>query len=184
MPAQDDSARRVSLRDGSQIAIRPIEPGDREALAEGLRRLSPESRYRRFFASVRDLSERDLDYLTQVDHHRHEALVALDADTGEGVGVARFVRTEEGQAEPAMVVADDWQGRGVATALLDALVDRAREEGVERFVAPVLAGNREAMRVLERLGRTTVRSAGRGVVLELCLALAPGRPAALAAVLS
>src|SRR3954471_23337993 len=81
--------RRVTLRDGSQIAIRPIEPADRDALAEGLRRLSPESRYRRFFASVTDLSARDLDYLTRVDHHDHEALVALDADTGGGRGGAR-----------------------------------------------------------------------------------------------
>jgi len=175
--------RRVTLRDGSQIAIRPIEPADRDALAEGLRRLSPESRYRRFFASVTDLSARDLDYLTRVDHHDHEALVALDADTGGGVGVARFVRTGDGCAEPAMVVADDWQGRGVATALLDALVDRAREEGVERFVAPVLAGNREAMRVLERLGRTTVRSAGREVELDIDLTGAPGGRPDLPAIL-
>jgi nucleotide-binding universal stress UspA family protein/RimJ/RimL family protein N-acetyltransferase len=167
--------RRVTLRDGSQIAIRPITPDDREAIAEGLRRLSPESRYRRFFAPVPELSDRDLDYLTRVDHHRHEALVALDADTGAGVGVARFVQTGDGVAEPAMVVADDWQGRGVATALLDALVVRAREEGVERFVAPVLAGNVEAMRVLERLGRTAVRPLGREVELDIDLTPVPDR---------
>jgi nucleotide-binding universal stress UspA family protein len=167
--------KRVTLRDGSQIAIRPIEPEDRDALAEGVRRLSPESRYRRFFAPVNELSERDLDYLTRVDHHRHEALIALDADTGGGVGVARFVRIEDGEAEPAMVVADDWQGRGVATALLDALVVRAREEGIHRFVAPVLAGNIDAMRVLRRLGTTTTRPMGREVELVIELAPGPGR---------
>src|SRR3954452_20060284 len=136
--------QRVTLRDGSQIAIRPIAPSDRDAVADGLHRLSPESRYRRFFAPVPELSDRDLDYLTRVDHHHHEALVALDADTGIGVGVARFVQTGDGRAEPAMVVVDDWQGRGVAAVLLDALVARAREEGVQRFVAPVLADNRGA----------------------------------------
>src|SRR3954452_21891497 len=166
--------QRVTLSDGSQIAIRPIEPGDRDAIAEGLRRLSPESRYRRFFAPVRELSDRDLDYLTRVDHRRHEALVALDADTGTGVGVARFVQTADGAAEPAMVVADDWQGRGVAKALLEELVARAREEGARRFVAPVLAENVEAMRVLEQLGTTTVRPMGREVELDIDLAPAPG----------
>src|SRR3954468_8085190 len=167
--------QRVTLRDGSQIAIRPIVPEDREAIAEGLRRLSPESRYRRFFASVPELSARDLDYLTRVDHHRHEALVALDADTGTGVGVARFVQVAEGEAEPAMVVADDWQGRGVATALLDALVVRAREGGVGRFVPPVLAANLGASRVQEQLGTTTTRTVGREVELDIELAPAPER---------
>ena len=170
---------RRTLRDGSQIGIRPIEPGDRDALAEGLERLSPESRYRRFFAAVPRLSARDLDYLTQIDHHDHEALVALDADTGQGVAVARFVRTGPDQAEPAMVVADDWQGRGVATALLDALVLRAREEGIARFVAPVLAGNAEAVRVLERLGTTVARPDGREVELEIELTPGPDRAARL-----
>jgi nucleotide-binding universal stress UspA family protein/RimJ/RimL family protein N-acetyltransferase len=174
---------RVKLRDGSQIAIRPIEPGDRDALAAGLARLSPESRYRRFFAPVPRLSARDLDYLTQVDHHDHEALVAVDADTGEGVGVARFVRIGPGRAEPAMVVVDDWQGRGVASVLLDALAVRAREEGVERFVAPVLADNVEAMRVLERLGRTVSRPAGREVELEIELTPAADRRVRVGALL-
>ena len=171
--------RRVTLRDGSQIGIRPIAPEDRDAIAEGLRRLSPESRYRRFFAPVAELSGRDLDYLTRVDHHRHEALVALDADTGTGVGVARFVQTADGAAEPAMVVADDWQGRGVATALLEALVVRAREEGVQRFVAPVLAENVEAMRVLEQLGTTIAKPLGREVELDIELTRTPGRRAPL-----
>jgi nucleotide-binding universal stress UspA family protein/GNAT superfamily N-acetyltransferase len=161
------------LRDGSAVEVRPVTPADRRLLEQGFERLSPESRYRRFFASVPELSARDLDYLTRVDHHRHEALVALDADTGTGVGVARFVQVAEGEAEPAMVVADDWQGRGVATALLEALVGRAREEGIRRFVAPVLAENVEAMGVLEQLGPTTARPMGREVELDIDLTPAP-----------
>src|SRR5436309_1309354 len=121
------------LREGSQITIRPIGPDDRQDLADGFARLSPETRYRRFFGPVARLRERDLDYLTQIDHHHHEALVAVDDATGDGVGVARYVRIADGVAEPAVVVVDDWQGRGVGGALLSALVDRAREEGVTRF---------------------------------------------------
>src|SRR5579871_1988782 len=160
------ATQSILLRDGAAIAIRPIAPEDREELRQGFERLSPESRYRRFFGPMAELSDRDLDYLTQIDHHDHEALVAEDP-LGRGIGVARYVRTAATVAEPAIVVADDWQGRGVGQALLQALVRRAREEGVERFEAPVLATNADAIRVLERLGRTTVRRAGREVQLTI-----------------
>jgi nucleotide-binding universal stress UspA family protein/RimJ/RimL family protein N-acetyltransferase len=165
----------VELADGSRVLIRPIAPEDRDALAAGFERLSPQSRYQRFFAPVARLRERELDYLTAVDHHDHEALVALEESTGEGIAVARFVRTEPDVAEPAIVVADEWQGRGLAGHLLDALVDRAREEGVQRFVAPVLADNAGAIRLLERLGDTTREQMGREVQLSIALP-APGRP--------
>jgi nucleotide-binding universal stress UspA family protein len=165
----------VELADGARVRIRPIAPEDRDALAAGFERLSPESRYRRFFAPVARLRERELDYLTVVDHHDHEALVAVDEATGEGIAVARFVRTEPDVAEPAVVVADDWQGRGLAGHLLDALVERAREEGVRRFVAPVLAHNAAAIRLLERLGDTSVEHVGREVQLSIALP-EPGRP--------
>jgi nucleotide-binding universal stress UspA family protein len=157
----------AQLRDGSRIEIRPIAPEDRDTLRQGFERLSPESRYRRFFGPMPQLSERDLDYLVDVDHHDHEALVATDPGTGDGVGVARFVRTEPQTAEPAVVVVDDWQGRGVGTELMQALVDRAREEGISRFRAPVLATNADAIRVLERVGQTTKQRSGREIELTI-----------------
>lgn len=164
----------VELRDGSRILIRPIEPDDRARLAEGFERLSPESRYRRFFAPMNELGGRYLDYLTRVDHHDHEALVAVDPQTGRGAGVARYVRIADDAAEPAIAVADEWQGRGVASRLLDALADRAREEGITRFEAPVLAGNHEAIAVLERLGTSTRRAEGRETHLTIDLPADPG----------
>src|SRR5437660_3402126 len=66
----------VTLRDGVSIFIRPIDAGDKAALVQGFEKLSPESRYRRFFSPLSRLSERDLAYLTEVDHHDHEALIA------------------------------------------------------------------------------------------------------------
>jgi GNAT superfamily N-acetyltransferase len=152
----------VTLRDGSRVDIRPLEPDDRALLVAGFERLSPESRYRRFFGPMPHLRSRDVEYLTNVDHHDHEALVAVDPDTGDGVGVARYVRTGPGVAEPALVVVDDWQGRGLGSRLLDRLVERAQDEGVTRFEAPVLADNPEAIRVFERLGRTTIVPRARG----------------------
>jgi RimJ/RimL family protein N-acetyltransferase len=138
---------------------------------EAFERLSPESRYRRFFSPVSRLSERQLDYLTDVDHRDHEALVAVDPATGDAVAVARYVRTRPGVAEPAIVVGDDRQGRGLATQLLDLLADRAREEGVGCFVAPVLAENRAAIALFERLGGATVRQ--DGVEVEITVPLVP-----------
>jgi nucleotide-binding universal stress UspA family protein len=162
------------VNDGG-VRIRPIAPADRGALRDAFERLSPESRYRRFFVAITELSDQDLDYLTEVDHRDHEALVAIDESTGAIVGVARFVRTSADEAEPAIVVADDWQRRGVATRLLDALVERAREESIARFRAPVLAENPAAVRVLSRLGPTVSTSSGPEV--ELDIVLTPQRPA-------
>jgi RimJ/RimL family protein N-acetyltransferase/nucleotide-binding universal stress UspA family protein len=157
------------LEDGTRIYIRPITPEDRDALAAGFERLSEESRYRRFFATVTQLSERELDYLTQVDHHDHEALVAVEASSDEGIGVARFVRVGDEAAEPAVVVADEWQRRGVASHLLEALAERARQEGIRQFIAPVLAENTAAIAAFERLGEVSAAPRGRETELTVDL---------------
>jgi GNAT superfamily N-acetyltransferase len=154
------------LRDGNEILIRPIRPDDREELAAGVRRLSPESRYRRFFTPTNELSASELSYLTEVDHHDHEALVALEPASGHGIGVARFVRSADDPevAEVAVAVADSWQNRGVATALLGRLTERAREEGVRRFSAEILADNRPMLELIEERGDVTTRHLDHGSV--------------------
>src|SRR3954454_4072801 len=162
------------LRDGQEILIRPIRPDDREELADGMRRLSPESRYRRFFTPTSELSTAELSYLTELDHHDHEALVALEPDSGHGIGVARFVRSADDSelAEVAVAVADSWHNRGVATALLDRLTQRAREEGVRRFSAEVLADNRPMLELIDELGEVTLRHLDHGAV-EVDIQLPP-----------
>ena len=182
------------LRDGSEVVVRPIEPSDREQLEAEFERLSPESRYQRFLAPMPHLNAEMLDYLTEVDHHDHEALVALDSATGEGAGIARFVRLEGRPevAEAAVTVADAWQGRGLGTLLLELLAGRAREEGVTHFTALMLAENTEMMELLERLGPVRVvdreigtvevesplRAEGLGPELRSLLRMiASGRPA-------
>lgn len=142
----------ATLRDGSRLQIRPIRTEDKGAIAAGFERLSAESRYRRFFAPLRELTGEDLAYLTEVDHRDHEALIAFDAASREPVGVARFIRSvDPHEAEVAVTVVDHWQGRGAATALLDRLVERAREEGITHFVALVLSENRDAIELFEQL---------------------------------
>lgn len=164
----------VCLRDGSRTVIRPIAPDDKELVRAGFARLSPGSRYRRFLTPMARLSERQLAYLTEVDHHDHEALVAVDPDSGEGLGVARFVRDpdDHGTAEAAVTVIDDRQGQGLGTALLDALAERARAEDVRRFTALVLAENRDMIELLERIAPVREIDRRPGTV-ELAVDLPP-----------
>jgi RimJ/RimL family protein N-acetyltransferase len=152
--------REITLRDGTRVTVRPIRPDDAAELRAGFDRLSPESRYRRFLSSTPRLSASYVRYLTDVDHHDHEALVATLPD-GEGLGVARFVRSPDDPhvAEVAVTVVDRWQGLGLGTALLELLTDRARAEGIRRFTATMLATNREMRELLEELG--PVRELGR-----------------------
>ncbi len=149
-----------------RLRIRPIEPDDKAALAEGFERLSEESRYRRFLSAHPRLSASDLRYLTEVDHRDHEALVAFDARTDAGVGVARFIRdpARPDSAEIAVAVTDDAQGRGVGTALMRRLADRAREEGIGRFTAVMLADNAPMVHLLDDLGAMRVLDRDQGEV--------------------
>ena len=167
--------RRVELRGGSEVLIRAITPHDKRALRDGFERLSPSSRYRRFLTPMARLTDRQLAYLTELDHRDHEALVAELRPGGEGLGVARFVRDAEdpGVAEAAVAIVDEWQGNGLGTALLQALAGRARELGIERFRCLVFTDNGEMIELLRQLGPLSESERGGGAVeLEVELPLA------------
>ena len=154
----------VTLRDGSQAVIRPLRGGDRPALAAAFERLGEQSRYRRFLGPMPGLTESQLRHLTDVDQRDHVALAAIDSTSGSGiVGVARFIRLADGDVEPALVVVDDWQARGLGTVLLAALVDAARAQAVRRFQAYVLADNADVLRLLGGIGDLRTSPAGPAV---------------------
>ena len=88
-----DSNQRAVLRDGAEVLIRPVRGADAPALADGFTRLSARSRYLRFLSGKRELSAEELRYFTDVDHHDHEALAAVDPAAGRGLGVARYIRS-------------------------------------------------------------------------------------------
>jgi GNAT superfamily N-acetyltransferase len=156
----------VALRDGSRVRIRQSRSSDRELLLRGFERLSPESRYRRFLCATPELTGEVLRYLTKIDHQHHEAMIALDEQTGEAVGVARYVRDRKRPqvAEVAVTVIDDWQGRGLGTLLLEVISARAREQAITTFTALTLATNDEMMDLLKRLGRARVVDRDSGTV--------------------
>jgi len=146
----------VLLRDGSSVVMRPLAADDHAAIASWFAGLSAETRYARFFCWLEQIDPRTLSELARIDHLNREAVAAF-ADDRTTVGIARYIRIGElGTAEVAVAVADDWRGRGVAGLLLARVAARAREVGIERFIALCLATNDAVIRVLSRLGKTTI----------------------------
>jgi RimJ/RimL family protein N-acetyltransferase len=152
-------ARRTTelvLADGMRLRLRPLVPEDKPRLVEGLSRLSPDSRYRRFMGPLNTFTEAQLTYFTEIDYVDHFAWVALAAgEPGEpALGVARYVRFPEDSqaADAAVVVVDTHQGRGIGTLLLQALGAVALENGIRRFRGYVLAENRPMIDLLKHLG--------------------------------
>jgi RimJ/RimL family protein N-acetyltransferase len=159
-----------------RVQIRPIRPDDKDLLSDGLRRLSDESVQRRFLTPKRSFSSTELRYLTEINAVDHVALVAEDP-TGRAPGliaVGRFVRLAEDPeaAEIAIVVADDWQGRGVGSLVGRHLAHAARNRNIKRFTATMAAENTPAHRLMAKLtSHLEQRHAGAGVD-ELVLDLA------------
>jgi RimJ/RimL family protein N-acetyltransferase len=157
----------TTLRDGSRVLIRPVTPDDKPVLREAFARLSPETRYRRFMHPVKELSEKELDYLTQIDHTSHLAWVAVDPNNAEhpGLGVARCIRRphDPRTAEVAITVVDSHQGKGLGTILLSMITRSAIQQGIDAFVAHVLVDNAPMLKLFSELGGT-VKLEDAGVV--------------------
>jgi RimJ/RimL family protein N-acetyltransferase len=164
------------LPDGAPVLIRPIRAGDKGLLADGLRRLSDESVHRRFLTPKRSFSSSELRYLTEVNAIDHVALIAEHPTEPARrlIALGRFVRLSEDPeaAEIAIVVADDWQGRGVGSVLGRHLAHAARNRGMRRFTATMAADNRPAHRLMARLTSNLEQRHAGGGVDELVLDIA------------
>ena len=161
------------------MLVRALRPDDGPGLAEAFDQLSETSRYRRFFAGKPHLSEQSLAYFTDVDHRDHEALVAVVPDSGQLVGLARYIRIpgQPDQAEVAITVLDSWQRRGLGTILLRELAQRAAEEGIRYFIAEILAENRPMLTLAQRLGHAETTRDGTTVSARIELPAAPEQAA-------
>jgi RimJ/RimL family protein N-acetyltransferase len=173
LPRSAPAGDRVKLRDGSQVLIRPVHRTDAPLLADGFDRLSATSRWMRFLTAKKELSPAELRYLTDLDHHDHEALGALDHRDGRGVGIARFIRDagDPHAADLAVTIVDDWQGRGLGTELLARLSDRARQEGIHRFTALVAVDNVAMAGLLRNMFASLVRRESNTLEYEISLVL-------------
>jgi GNAT superfamily N-acetyltransferase len=146
---------REKLRDGTTVLIRPIHPADTELERRFIERLSPESRYMRFLGQIGTPSPALLEQLTQPDAKRDVAFVALIAEGANKreIGVARFSMHKDGRSsECAVTVSDDWRNRGLATILMQHLIEVARERGIETMYSVDLAENQAMHDLATHLG--------------------------------
>lgn len=144
------------LPDGTEITIRPIRPEDADMEAEFVRNLSPETRYLRFMSTVRELSPPMVARLTQIDYDREMAFIAtIDNEDGREIelGVCRYaVNADQESCEFAVVVADDWQRRGLGRKLMGVLIETARDRGIKYMNGIFLSNNEKMLRFVQALG--------------------------------
>lgn len=176
LQARGISSQRLTgrLRDGSEVVVRPVGPSDVEAEREFLERLSPDTRRQRFGAQFTSPSESLLRQLTTVDQVEDAAFVATANEGGKEriVGACRYARVEHGDdAECAIVVRDDWQGRGLGVLLMQHLIDTGREHGLKRLYSLDAANNTDMAELGRFLGfsRSPDANDASQVVHELAL---------------
>jgi acyl-CoA synthetase (NDP forming)/RimJ/RimL family protein N-acetyltransferase len=152
----------VLLADGGVAHLRPIRPADADRLVAFYERVSPESKYLRFFAPYPRLTARDVQRFTEVDYvDRVAFIVTLGEDM---IAVGRYDRIEDDHAEVAFLIEDAHQGRGIAQLLLEHLAQAARERGITRFVAEVLPENRRMAKVFADAGYRVSKGMEDGVL--------------------
>jgi len=155
----------MSLGPCSGLNIRPIRAEDKAPIVEAFHALEPRSIYQRFFFNKKELSDAELRGLTEPNQAREAVLVAT-IPTGNGeriVGLGRYTGNEE-CAQLAFTVEEDHQGRGIATGLLRRLIHLAREHGISRFEAHVLAENGPMLSVLRHSGLPATERERDGIV--------------------
>jgi RimJ/RimL family protein N-acetyltransferase len=163
------------LRDGQRITIRPVLPQDDAVTKAFFRSLSTRSRYNRFMRAFHDLPEALLTHFTHVDYNAHLALIAeIFTDGSEiAVGEARYVVSADGKsAEFAVSIADDWQGRGLATLLLSRLITTARNAGVGTITGETLASNAAMLHLARKAGFSSELDGEVAGLVHLSLRLA------------
>jgi RimJ/RimL family protein N-acetyltransferase len=168
----------VQIRSGDVVRVRQVRPDDAPALARAYASLGEQSRYRRFFTAMPELPDHTLKAAVEVDHDNHEALVATPLLSAEILGECRFVRNPDqpDTADAGVTVVDAWQGRGLGSALLACLSERALEVGVQYFTAEILAENRTMLALLPALGRVETSRGGPVVFARVEITEPPQQP--------
>lgn len=144
-----------TVPDGTEVTIRPIKPEDAELEIEFVRKLSPETKYFRFMNTMRELPPAMVARLTQIDYDREMAFIATIVENGAEVeiGVCRYAVNPDGEScEFAVVVADEWQHRGLARRLMGVLIETARSKGLAYMNGVFLANNERMLKFVQGLG--------------------------------
>ena len=156
-----------------------MRPEDAEIERAFVAGLSEETRYNRFFYRLHELTPAMIGRFTQVDYDRELALLALtdDAQSPGGhaiAGIARYIANlDHATAEFAIVVADEWQGRGVASQLMQALIACAKRKGLRSLHGVVLRSNQNMLHFVQRLGFVVQEDADDPEQVNVSLDLVP-----------
>lgn len=162
------------LADGTLIRLSPIQAEEAELLQDFIRTLSVESRIKRFFSALRELTPTLLKRATQVDFRQHLGLLAKTVVNGEVrvIGWVEYgIEAEGEQCEVGLVVADAWQGRGIGRQLMEKVIACATAAGFILMTGSVLATNEAMLALARRLGFTVQASAADATIRELSLLL-------------
>ena len=144
-----------TLDDGKKLSLHHIAPGDTVKEQAFVRKLSAQSRYFRFHGSIKELNKKDLEKFTNPDPLNTEALIILYKGEikEEEIAVARFIIDADGKScEFAIVVADEWQKRGIGAKLLASLIKHAQSRGIKRIYGSVLENNSGMRQFVKGLG--------------------------------
>jgi GNAT superfamily N-acetyltransferase len=155
----------VTLENHRHLHIRPLRPCEAAPIRDLYARLSPRTRYQRFFSPMPVLPDSVLRLLSCIDYRTGVALVAEDADAARAtvVAVGSVAAISADSAEIAVVVQDDWQGQGVGTLLIAKLMEAAEDRGFHRFVVNMLADNTVIRKLLHRFGQVIASTTRYGV---------------------
>jgi RimJ/RimL family protein N-acetyltransferase len=150
------------------MIIRPLRAGEEDLIRELYSRLSPRTRYLRFFSMMPMLPDAVVRRLATVDGHRQVALVVEEDICGrvEPIALASFDAVDDATVELGIVVRDDWQNQRIGTALAARILDAAEASGFHRFVATIHSHNEAIRRVLRHVG-VVVSSTFEAGVCEL-----------------
>lgn len=151
----DELVKHDTLRDGTQILLRPVKPTDEPMLADMLYSLSPDSVHRRFFTYTMTFPHKNVQQLTNIDYQQNLAIVGVvPGPSGEEiVAIGQYFLDPKTQtAEVAFIVQDDWQAKGMGTLLLAYLSEIAHHRGVKRFDAKVMPENKPMLSVFQNSG--------------------------------
>jgi len=142
------------LRNGRRVEIRALRPDDRADLLAAIGRTGAESLFRRFFATKRGFTEKEIEFFLNIDFIAHVALVAVVEEEGRSmlVGGGRYMVVQPGKAEVAFAIVDQYQGQGIGARLMHHLAAIARICGVRELIAEVLPANTPMLKVFEKSG--------------------------------
>lgn len=158
-----DVEARITVGGELHVHFRALHKSEEAPIRDLYARLGPEARYQRFLSPMPALSDAVVQRLAAVDHRSSLAIVAEDDEAGRVIGMASFSAADAETAEVAVAVADDWQRRGVGTALVGALLTAADRRGFRRFAADIASGNLAIRKILARFGRVVATRTSSGV---------------------